>query len=49
MKDFFKKLMSDDETNQNYTREELILYGILVPIGFTILMCIAGWLDTFYL
>jgi hypothetical protein len=48
MRDFFRKLMSDDETHQNYTREELILYGILVPIGFIILMCIAGWLDTLY-
>ena len=48
MKDFFKKLMSDDETTQNYTREELILYGIIVPIVFFTLMCIAGWLDTLY-
>ena len=48
MKEFFRKLMSDDETNQNYTREELILYGIIVPIGFITLMCIAGWLDTLY-
>ena len=45
MKDFFEKLMSDDETCQKFTRYEVVVYGVLMPIGFVAVMAIAGWLE----
>lgn len=45
MKDFFEKLMSDDETCQKFTRFEVVVYGVLMPIGLVAVMCVAGWLD----
>lgn len=45
MKDFFEKLMSDDETCQKLTKYEMVVYGVLLPIGFVAVMAIAGWLD----
>lgn len=46
MKDFFKKLMSDDDNDKKFTKYEIIVYGILVPLTFVAIMCIAGWLET---
>ena len=45
MKDFFEKLMSDDETCQKFTRFEVVVYGVLMPIGLVAVMCVAGWLE----
>lgn len=46
MKDFFEKLMSDDDNDKNFTKYEIVVYGILVPIGLVLIMGIAGWLET---
>jgi hypothetical protein len=46
MKEFFKKLMSDDENNKKFTKYEIVVYGILVPVGLMVIMGIAGWLET---
>lgn len=34
MKEFFEKLMTDDETQQKFTKKEVILYGIVMPAAF---------------
>lgn len=46
MKDFIKKLMSDNDNDKNFTKYEIVVYGILMPIGFMLIMGIAGWLET---
>ncbi len=46
MKDFFEKLMSDDDNDKKFTKYEIIVYGILLPLGFVLIMGLAGWLET---
>lgn len=45
MKDFFEKLMGDDETCQKFTKFEVVVYGILAPMGLVTAMCLAEWLE----
>lgn len=46
MKDFFEKLMTDEESRQNYTVKEILVYGVVVPMALILIMGIAGWMDT---
>lgn len=46
MKEFLKKLMSDNDNDKNFTKHEIVVYGILVPVGLMVIMGIAGWLET---
>ena len=46
MREFFKKLMSDDENNMKFTKYEMVMYGIVLPLELVLLMGIAGWLET---
>ena len=46
MKEFLEKLMTDDESGQKFTKYEIVVYGILVPLGFVLIMGLAGWLET---
>lgn len=46
MKEFLKKLMSDNDNDKNFTKYEIMVYGILVPVGLMVIMGIAGWLET---
>lgn len=46
MKDFFEKLMNDDETGQKFTPKEMLIYGVLVPLGLFVIMAIAGWMES---
>ena len=46
IKEFFKKLLSDEETEHQFTMREAMIYGVLVPLGFVALMCLAGWIET---
>ena len=46
MRDFFEKLMTDDETGQRFTTKEVVVYGIVVPTVFILIMGIVGWLET---
>ena len=45
MNDFFKKLFADDENGRGYTKRELILYGVITPIAFVLIMGLAGWME----
>lgn len=46
MKDFFEKLMSDDDNDKKFTKYEIVVYGILMPVGLVLIMGVAGWLET---
>ena len=46
MRDFFEKLMSDDDNDQKFTKYEIVVYGILVPVGLMLIMGLAGWMET---
>lgn len=46
MKEFLKKLMSDNDNDKNFTKYEIMVYGILVPVGLMVIMGIAGWMET---
>jgi len=45
MKKFFEK-MSDDIKSEDFTKKEMIVYGILFPVILFIIMGIAGWMET---
>lgn len=46
IKEFLEKFLSDDETKHQFTMREKVIYGVLVPLGFVALMCLAGWIET---
>ena len=45
MKDFFE-VMEKDIQKESFSKKEIIVYGILVPLVLIALMGIAGWLET---
>lgn len=46
IKEFFSRFMSDDETKHQFSTSEKVIYGVLVPLGFVAVMCLAGWIET---
>lgn len=46
MKDFFEKMMTDDESGQKFTVKEFLVYGVVVPVVLLVVMGIAGWMET---
>lgn len=46
MREFLKKMMSDDESQQNFTKKEIVVYGIIVPLGLVLLMALVGWMES---
>ena len=46
MKEFMKKLMTDDDTRQAFTKREMVVYGIIAPLVMVAVMCLAGWIET---
>ena len=50
MKKGFKKLvwmfLQDEESGRQFTKFELVIYGILVPIVLVAIIGIAGWMET---
>ena len=48
VKNFFEKLMSDDERDHHFTKYEILMYGVVVPIVLVIVMGIVGTLDSYY-
>ena len=46
MRDFFERLMTDEESGQKFTTKEVVVYGIVVPVVLVIIMGIAGWMET---
>lgn len=46
MKDFFEKMMTDDESGQKFTAKEVVVYGIVVPVVLVLIMGLTGWMET---
>lgn len=45
IKEFLSRVMSDDETNYEFSQREKMIYGVLIPIGLVLIMGIAGWME----
>lgn len=45
MKEFLN-IMGKNIMEENFTRKEYVVYGIVVPAVLVLLMGVAGWLDT---
>lgn len=45
MKEFLR-IMGKDIMDENFTRKEYVIYGILTPIVLVGIMALAGWLET---
>ena len=45
MKEFLQE-MGMDILSENFTRKQMVVYGVIVPIVFIALMAIAGWMDS---
>ena len=44
--EFFRRVMSDDETKHEFTLREKVVYGVVVPLAFLAVMCVAGYMET---
>ena len=45
MKNFWNIMMKDID-NEHFTKTEMVVYGILVPVVLVAIMGVAGWLET---
>ena len=45
MKEFFDIMMKDIQ-EENFTRNEYVIYGIVAPLALIALMALGGWLET---
>ena len=46
MREFFNVLINgEDVPGQKFTVKEVLVYGVLVPLGLILLMGLAGWLE----
>ena len=45
MKEFLR-IMGKDIMDENFTRKEYVIYGILTPLVLVGIMALAGWLET---
>ena len=45
MKEFLDIMMKDIQ-EENFTRKEYIVYGIITPLSLIALMVVGGWLET---
>ena len=44
MKEFIE-IMAKDIMNENFSKREYIVYGILAPLGMIAIIGIVGWID----
>ena len=40
------EIMEKDFRKKNFTKKELIMYGIIVPIVLVLIMGLAGWMES---
>ena len=45
MKEFLR-IMGKDIMDENFTRKEYVIYGIVSPLVLVGIMALAGWLET---
>lgn len=44
--EFIRRVLSDDETKHEFTLREKVVYGVVVPLVFLAVMCVAGYIET---
>ena len=44
--EFLSRVLSDDETKHEFTLREKVVYGVVVPLAFLAVMCVAGYMET---
>ena len=42
----FLDIMAKDIEKENFSRRELLIYGVVAPVALLVIMAIAGWMDT---
>lgn len=45
MKEFFET-MEKDYQKENFTKQEMIIYGIIAPVVLVAVMALAGWMES---
>ena len=45
MKEFWS-MMEKDYQKENFTKQEMIIYGIIAPIVLVAVMALAGWMES---
>lgn len=45
MKEFLR-IFEKDYMEENFSRKEWLLYGILTPVALVVVMALAGWLES---
>jgi hypothetical protein len=43
--DKFMKTMEKDVQKDNFTKKEMVVYGVLVPLALVLIMGLAGWIE----
>ena len=43
--DKFMKTMEKDVRKDGFTKKEMVVYGIIVPLAFVLIMGLAGWIE----
>ena len=44
MKEFFN-IMFEDMKQEGFTKKEVVIYGVIVPLAFIATLGIAGWIE----
>lgn len=42
------EVLEKDIQQEGFSEKEMVVYGIVVPLGLVIIMGIAGWLETIF-
>lgn len=42
----FLDIMAKDIEKENFSRRELLIYGVVAPVALLVIMAIAGWMET---
>lgn len=42
----FLDIMAKDIEKENFSRRELLIYGVVAPVSLLVIMAIAGWMET---
>jgi cobalamin biosynthesis protein CobD/CbiB len=42
----FMKMMEKDFQKEDFTKKEMVVYGIIVPMVLIAIMAFAGWLES---
>ena len=40
------EIMEKDFRKEDFTKNEMLVYGIIVPLALVVIMALAGWLES---